>query len=1030
MSRAASTGRPAEIETIWAAALQATAAVARQGSSSEADVLRAVTEGFRRLNLRGSVTMLRSDGRLEVRTRSVSPAVETTLRRLTGLEIAGYQFDPQDVPAYQDVLQTGRAQFHPSGGPIIGQMMPAALRALLPRIVHLLGDHPVVYAPLLASGRTLGILNVTAHWLTPDDVTMVAALADHVAIALEHVAGRAEMRSALERERMRNLVAETLASTRDLSEVLRQVVGLAVEMTGADAGGVILVDSHGQPQTQPYLVGLPDDPRLSTGPPGVGVVWRVLQSRAPVILDDYPADPQATPGFVAAGVRTFLGLPLLLADETLGAMALFGLHPDKRFSPDKVELAESIARTAAIAVKNVHLFEEVRSRAEESQALIRTARSVTASLDLVTVLSLIAEQARDLLRADGSRIHLLDPERNVLKVVVANDTYPDELASLELEPGTGLVGWVMQTGEPLLTNDPVSDPRAVIVPGTPADEPECLLLAPLSVRQRTAGVMVVVRDGFQRPFYPKDLDLLAAFAAQAAVAIENAHLFGQIQAQASRLEAEVIERTRDLALSEARYRALVELSIAGIEQLDRDGRIVYANRALADMLETTPEALIGKLLADLVPANVSPHPMEVLQQRLRGERPTREVVEIQYPTSSGRLVPMLVGTSLIRDEHGEPQGATVLMLDISQRKALEATLQKERDRIGTILENIGDAVFVTDVHGVIEYVNPAWERLNGYLPGEAVGQPAGLLDNQMHPEEIFADLWQTVLGGRTWRGELVNRRKDGSTYDVALTATPLTDETRAVTNIVSVLYDISAMKEVERLKSQFVSDVSHELRTPLTNIRLYLDLLRGTTDRTKTERYLDTLSRESDRLAYLIDDLLSLSRLDAGAVTPDLRAVDINRLLGSLVDDRRALATKRGLELTLEWDPGLPLARGDERLLSQVFTNLLTNAMNYTPDQGHVTVRTRTEDGAGGPWVAAVVSDNGPGIPAEEQPMIFRRFFRGRASRATGAAGTGLGLAICRDIIDLHGGRITLESEGIPGKGACFTVWLPAVPAG
>ncbi|MBF8255270.1 MAG: hypothetical protein HW375_177 [Anaerolineales bacterium] len=1030
MSRAASTGRPAEIETIWAAALQATAAVARQGSSSEADVLRAVTEGFRRLNLRGSVTMLRSDGRLEVRTRSVSPAVETTLRRLSGLEIAGYQFDPQDVPAYQDVLQTGRAQFHPSGGPIIGQMMPAALRALLPRIVHLLGDHPVVYAPLLASGRTLGILNVTAHWLTPDDVTMVAALADHVAIALEHVAGRAEMRSALERERMRNLVAETLASTRDLSEVLRQVVGLAVEMTGADAGGVILVDSHGQPQTQPYLVGLPDDPRLSTGPPGVGVVWRVLQSRAPVILDDYPADPQATPGFVAAGVRTFLGLPLLLADETLGAMALFGLHPDKRFSPDQVKLAESIARTAAIAVKNVHLFEEVRSRAEESQALIRTARSVTASLDLVTVLSLIAEQARDLLRADGSRVHLLDPERNVLKVVVANDTYPDELASLELEPGTGLVGWVMQTGEPLLTNDPVSDPRAVIVPGTPADEPECLLLAPLSVRQRTAGVMVVVRDGFQRPFYPKDLDLLAAFAAQAAVAIENAHLFGQIQAQASRLEAEVIERTRDLALSEARYRALVELSIAGIQQLDRDGRIVYANRALADMLETTPEALIGKLLADLVPANVSPHPMEVLQQRLRGERPTREVVEIQYPTSSGRLVPMLVGTSLIRDERGEPQGATVLMLDISQRKALEAALQKERDRIGTILENIGDAVFVTDVHGVIEYVNPAWERLNGYLPGEAVGQPAGLLDSQMHPEEIFADLWQTVLGGRTWRGELVNRRKDGSTYDVALTATPLTDETRAVTNIVSVLYDISAMKEVERLKSQFVSDVSHELRTPLTNIRLYLDLLRGTTDRTKTERYLDTLSRESDRLAYLIDDLLSLSRLDAGAVTPDLRAVDINRLLGSLVDDRRALATKRGLELTLEWDPTLPLARGDERLLSQVFTNLLTNAMNYTPDQGHVTVRTRTEDGTGGPWVAAVVSDNGPGIPAEEQPMIFRRFFRGRASRATGAAGTGLGLAICRDIIDLHGGRITLESEGIPGKGACFTVWLPAVPPG
>ena len=1026
MTRAASSKRPPETDSVWAEALQATAAVARQGNSTEADVLRAVTEGFRRLNLRGSVIMLRSDGRLEVRTRAVSPAVETTLRRLTGLEITGYQFDPHDVPAYQDVLQSGRAQFHPSGAPIIGQMMPAALRPLLPRIVHLLGDHPVVYAPLLASGRTLGILNVTAHWLTPDDVTMVAALADHVAIALEQVAGQAETRSALERERMRNQVAETLASARDLSQVLHQVVDLAVQMTRADAGGMILVDTDGQMAGAPYFVGLPEDPRLNPEPGGVGVVWRVLRQREPLVLDDYPADPQATPGLVAAGVKTYLAVPLIHGDEVVGAMALFGRQAEKKFRQDQVELAEGIARQAAIAVKNARLFQEVESRAEESQALIRTARSVTASLDLMTVLSLIAEQARDLLRADGSRIHLLDPERNVLKVVVANDTYPDELATLELEPGSGLAGWVMQTGEPLITNDPVSDPRAVVVPGTPPDEPECLLLAPLTVRQRTAGVMVVVRAGYHRPFFPKDLDLLSAFAAQAAVAIENAHLFGQIQSQAARLEAEVIERTRDLALSEARYRALVELSIAGIQQLDGDGRIVYANRALADMLETTPEALIGKTLADLIPADVSPHPMDILQQRLRGERPTREVVELQYPTSSGRLVPMLVGTSLIRDERGQPQGVTVLMLDISKRKALEATLQKERDRIGTILENIGDAVFVTDARGVIEYVNPAWERLNGYSAGEAVGQPASLLNSHRHPAEVFADLWQTVMGGRTWRGELVNQRKDGSTYDVALTATPLTDETRAVTNIVSVLYDISAMKEVERLKSQFVSDVSHELRTPLTNIRLYLDLLRGTTDRTKTERYLDTLSRESDRLAYLIDDLLSLSRLDAGAVTPDMRAVDINRLLGSLVDDRRALATKRGLELTLEWDPALPQARGDERLLSQVFTNLLTNAMNYTPDQGHVTIRTCTEDGAGGPWVAAIVSDNGPGIPSEEQPMIFRRFFRGRASRATGAAGTGLGLAICREIIDLHGGRITLESEGVPGKGACFTVFLPA----
>jgi PAS domain S-box-containing protein len=1030
MRRAVSTSRPAESESLWAGALQATAAVARLSESSETDVLRALTDEMRRLKLRAFVFLLEDERRMVVRSAALSRTILSTLRQLSGQYVIGYTFDPSSVDLVARALASRRPVFSNSNRALARQMTPPKLRTLVPRILSLLGDLPVIVAPLLLGEHALGVLSVTATWLSDADVSMVAALADHLAIALDHVRGRTEMRSALERERIRNQVAEALGSTRDLSQVLHQVVGLAVQMTEADAGAVLLVDAQGHMIDSPYLVGLPEEPRFSPEPGGLGVFWQVLQQRKPLLLDDYASHPQATPGFVTAGVKAYLAVPLIHGDELIGAMGLFGRRPDTKFRQDDVELAEGIARLAAIAVKNARLFEEVQSRAEESQALIRTARSVTASLDLMTVLSLIAEQARDLLRADGSRIHLLDPERNVLKVVVANDTYPDELANLELEPGTGLAGWVMQTGEPLLTNNPASDPRAVIVPGTPPDEPECLLMAPLTVRQRPAGVMVVVRQGSQRPFNRKDLDLLSAFAAQAAVAIENAHLFGQIQSQAARLEGEVVERTRDLALSEARYRALVELSIAGIEQLDSEGRIVYANRALADMLETTPEELIGKTLADLVPGSVSPLPLPSLQDRMQGERPTREVLEIQYPTSSGRLVPMLIGTSLIRDQSGVPQGATVLMLDISERKALEAALQSERDRVGTVLENIGDAVFVTDANGIIEYVNPAWERLNGYTAAEAVGRPASVLNSRTQPSEVFADLWQTVLAGRTWRGELVNRRKDGTTYDVALTATPLTDETHAVTSIVSVLYDISAMKEVERLKSQFVSDVSHELRTPLTNIRLYLDLLRSTTDRTKVERYLDTLSRESDRLAYLIDDLLSLSRLDAGAVTPDLRSLDINRLLGSLVDDRRALATRRGLELALEWDPALPMARGDERLLSQVFTNLLTNAMNYTQDQGHITVRTRTEDGSEGTWVAAIIADNGPGIPLEEQPMIFRRFFRGRASRATGAAGTGLGLAICRDIIDLHGGRITLESAGVPGKGTAFTVLLPAVRAG
>ena len=183
------------------------------------------------------------------------------------------------------------------------------------------------------------------------------------------------------------------------------------------------------------------------------------------------------------------------------------------------------------------------------------------------------------------------------------------------------------------------------------------------------------------------------------------------------------------------------------------------------------------------------------------------------------------------------------------------------------------------------------------------------------------------------------------------------------------------------MKSQFVSDVSHELRTPLTNIRLYLDLLQATADPAKTTRYLETMDRESGRLADLIDDLLSLSRLDAGTVSFFPTPTSLNDLLQALVEDRRALAASRGLTLVLDCEPGLPKVMGDERLLTQVFTNFLTNALNYTESGGKVTLRTRVHKEDGAMWVAAEVEDTGLGIPTDEQPLIFRRFFRGQASR-------------------------------------------------
>jgi PAS domain S-box-containing protein len=1011
-----------DVDSLWASALRAAASVARRAFASQSDVLNALTHELPNLGLKGAVWLMTPDAKLEISAWSIGHAVDEALRQLTGIDIGGFQFDPEQVDLYREALGRREAMFAADRRAVISQLVPVPIRPMVDAIVGILSEHPVIVAPLLADDRILGALNVSGDWLTESDLPMVMALADHVSIALDHVRARAQMRAALDRERLRNQVVETVASALDLPVVLERVIRLATEVTGAEAGAIALIEADGDTMTYPHLVGLPPSLRPRPARRGHGLAWQIAIGEKPILLNEYANSEDALPEWIQAGVHAFLGVPLIASGETIGALGLFNLHPDRPFPDEHVELTQAIAQMAAIAVKNARLYAEVNQRAGEAQALMQTARSISVSLDLDTVLNLIAEQAMALTKADGSRIHLYDPDEGILRCLVARDPKDQEMLSVQLKPGEGFVGYVMQSGVPLLTNDPASDPRGVHVPGTMVDEPECLILAPLSIRQRPMGVMTVRRVGQERPFFPSDLDLLSAFAAQAAVAIENAHLYGQIEAQAQRLEAEVVKRTRDLARSEARYRALVETSLAGIFQLDTDGSLNYANQAFSKLLDRRREDLIGRPALGLLGLS---HLKDMLTED-RQEEPLREVYTLELESGTGRRIPaMLAVSTIITEEDGVPQGVTGLVLDISERTQLEAALRAERDRLHAILTSIGDAVLVTDADGTIEYVNPAWERLTGYPAAEALGKTPRINKSGEQEASLYTDLWGTILAGKPWHGEMINQRKDGSRYDAGLTITPIVDPTGKVINFVGVLYDISALKELDRLKSQFVSDVSHELRTPLTNILLYLDLLSATDDREKSARYLRTLSRESDRLAHLIDDLLSLSRLESGSTPFEAAPVDVNHLLGSLANDRRNLAASQGLEIEVDCPDDAPFAMGDERLLVQVFTNLLTNAMNYTLEGGRITLRTRKLREDGKVWLVAVVEDTGLGIPVDEQLMIFRRFFRGAASEKTGAPGTGLGLAICRQIAERHGGRITVESEGIPGRGTRFTLWLP-----
>ncbi len=232
------------------------------------------------------------------------------------------------------------------------------------------------------------------------------------------------------------------------------------------------------------------------------------------------------------------------------------------------------------------------------------------------------------------------------------------------------------------------------------------------------------------------------------------------------------------------------------------------------------------------------------------------------------------------------------------------------------------------------------------------------------------------------------------------------------------------LSQLAQEKDKFVSNVSHELRTPITNIKLYHELLKRHPD-TPT-RYLNTLASETERLEDLVESLLLLSRFDQQRVFLTFERIDLTALIGSLVADRMPLAAQHGLTLIFKECPNPVLIQGDARLVIQVASILLTNAFNYSPQGGQVTVQVHNSHDTSPAWTGFSVCDTGPGIPPEDQPRLFERFFRGRAAQESKKPGTGLGLAIAKEIVDQHQGRIDVQSPILASGGTRVKVLFPA----
>ena len=337
----------------------------------------------------------------------------------------------------------------------------------------------------------------------------------------------------------------------------------------------------------------------------------------------------------------------------------------------------------------------------------------------------------------------------------------------------------------------------------------------------------------------------------------------------------------------------------------------------------------------------------------------------------------------------------------------------EKNRLDAILKGMGEGVMVTDQHGVVTLVNPAFCAMFGTGPQV---QGRQLLEISRHPD-LYAACRQ-VLNERQEHHQEISLAGGKATL---VHWVPLL-EAEALRGVVAVFHDISALKKVDRIRRDFVANVSHELRTPVTVIKGYAEtLLSGALadDPQRREQFLGVIDKHADRLTSLVRDLLTLSELESGEVAIQPRSI----LLEDAVRQALLLVAQRGEEkgITMEYvGPALAACvSADRSRLDQVLINLLDNAVKYSGQGGKVTVEASEE----GDMVRISVRDSGIGIPSKDLPRLFERFYRVDEARSRDRGGTGLGLSIVKHIVQAHGGSVRVEST--PGVGSVFSFTLP-----
>ncbi len=739
------------------------------------------------------------------------------------------------------------------------------------------------------------------------------------------------------------------------------------------------------------------------------------------------------------------------------------------------ELADANAALEAEVVERRRIERELRHRNSQLNWLNAASGTFTASLDLDEVIAAILAQLRATIQASLWSVWLIDKELSeaigwhrpmppAFRAPARRPLDPDSLFDRALRSGTGLT-----------IPDVAQDPS--IPPGDVAwldqAHAQSLLLVPLVAKQCPIGV-IQVSDTEAGRFSTEDLELLDWLAVPAAIAIENAILYREAR--------EVIEERgrveNALRESESRYRTLVEVSPDAIVVADLNGVIRMSNARAADLagLDHAQDVLGVDFRQFLAPT--SRPQAESATMRLQ-DAGIVQGIEADLLRRDGAHVPIEMSAALLPGLGTTPSGIVAIVRDVTTRKLTEALLRRrnaELQALNAVAAQVGSPAGLDGVIGTIldqalqlTGARALWVRIYQSWPSEAAPRP-----ELATFERLKGVLTEDVIGVRERASAAVFSQGEplcgvraeplelapvgAAEEDCAVVALPIRarhlvvgvlgalaetgTQARLLTTIdvhfLGVLAqqlaiaahnlhlamsaaEVDLLRETDRIRSELVANFSHDLRTPLGIIKVSCTTLMRDDiqfDRQTQLELLDDINHETDLLTQIVERVLELGRIEAGTLQLDRQPTDVGELAHRLL-----AAMQKGLphhRLVEDFAPPQPTVDADARRIEEVLANLVDNAVRYSPQGGEIVIfgRRQGQDQLFG------VRDHGIGIPHDELPLIFDRFYRGEIARQHNTTGVGLGLAVCRGIIETHGGRMWAESSPDSGTAVYFT--LPA----